>query len=516
MFDSSGLQGLLKEGSRHFSGLEEAMLRNIDACEQLAQMTKSALGPHGMNKMVINHLEKLFVTSDAATIIRETDVHHPAAKMIAMAAKMQENEAGDGTNFVISLAGELMTQAMGLLKMGLHPSEILIGYDKGAKKALELIEKMECHKATDLSSHEEISRCIRTAIAAKQFGQDEFLSKLIGKAALQCMPSSHKGFSVDAVRVQKILGGGIFDSEVIAGMVILRGSETSITHVKDAKIAVFNATIEMQQGETKGTVLLKNSEDLLKYTKGEEVMFEKFVKSLADAGVTVVVGSGSMSETAIHFFEKYKIMALKIMSKWELKRIAKSVGASAVVKLECPTADELGFAHEVAFKEISSQRCTVFRRDEEENKMSTIVLRGSTMSSLDDLERAVDDGVNTVKSLTKDSRMCPGAGATEIHIASQIQAYAKQQPGLDQYAVEKFGQAFEVIPRTIAENAGLKAEGIIADLYAKTDDSSHWGIDVTDGKIKDVVDKSIMDVLDVKSWGIKLTSDAVLTVLKVD
>lgn len=264
-------------------------------------------------------------------------------------------------------------------------------------------------------------------------------------------------------------------------MVILRGSETSITHVKDAKIAVFNQTIEMQQGETKGTVLLKNSEDLLKYTKGEEVMFEKFVKSLADAGVTVVVGSGSMSETAIHFFEKYKIMALKIMSKWELKRIAKSVGASPVVKLECPSADELGFAHEVSFKEISSQRCTVFRRDEEENKMATIVLRGSTMSSLDDLERAIDDGVNTVKSLTKDSRMCPGAGATEIHIASQIQAYAKQQPGLDQYAVEKFGQAFEVIPRTIAENAGLKPEGLIADLYAKTDESSHWGIDVTDG-----------------------------------
>lgn len=147
--------------------------------------------------------------------------------------------------------------------MGLHPSEILIGYEKGAKKALELIEKLECHSATDLRDHTEISKCIRTSIAAKQFGQDEFLSKLIGKAALQCLPTDPKKFSVDSVRVQKILGGGIFDSEVIAGMVILRGSETSITQVKDAKIAVFNATIEMQQGETKGTVLLKNSEDLL-------------------------------------------------------------------------------------------------------------------------------------------------------------------------------------------------------------------------------------------------------------
>lgn len=466
--------------------------------------------------MVINHLDKLFVTSDAATIIREVEVNHPAARMIAMAAKMQESEAGDGTNLVISLAGELMQQAEQLLKMGLHPSEILIGYEKGAKQALELVETLQGYQIQNLRDQAELQRCIRTAISSKQYGLEDFLSGLIATASLHTMPENPTKFNVDQVRVQKILGGTIHDSQVIHGMVVLRGSETTVTSVKNAKIAIFNTSIEMQQGETKGTVLLKNADDLLTYTKGEEEQFERFIQGLAEAGVNVVIGSGSISELALHFFEKYKIFTLKLMSKWELKRIAKSVGAVAVVKLGTPTPEELGYADEVSVQEISSQKVTIFRRDEDENKLSTIVLRGSTYSLLDDAERAIDDGVNTVKSLVKDKRCLPGGGATEIHLSSKIMAYAKTQPGLDQYAIEKFGQAFEIIPRTLAENAGLKAEEIIAKLYAETSKSHKFGLDVSDGQVKDVVEASILDSMEVKTWAIKLSVDAVLTILRVD
>lgn len=223
-----------------------------------------------MNKMVINHLDKLFVTSDAATIIREVEVNHPAARMIAMAAKMQESEAGDGTNFVISFAGELMQQAESLIKMGLHPSEILIGYEKGAKKALELLEDLSCYSVENIRDRDEIQRCIKSAIASKQWGLEEFLSKLLAEACLYAMPEDSTKFNVDHVRVQKILGGSIHDSQVIHGMVVLRGSETTVHEVKKAKIAIFNTSIEMQQGETKGTVLLKNADDLMNYTRGEE------------------------------------------------------------------------------------------------------------------------------------------------------------------------------------------------------------------------------------------------------
>lgn len=231
------------------------------------------------------------------------------------------------------------------------------------------------------------------------------------------MPKKEARFSVDNIRVQKVLGGGIQDSEVIHGMLCVRGSETTIRHAEKCHVAVFNTNIEMNQGETKGTVLMKTAEELLGYTKGEEDKFELFVKGLAEAGIKVVVCTGSMSELAIHFFEKYKIMALKIMSKWELKRIARAVGATPVVNLKTPIPDELGYCDSVSFREISSQWCTVFRSDRDENKMATIVLRGSTNSLLEDTERAIDDGVNTVKTLVRDCRMIAGGGATEIFLA---------------------------------------------------------------------------------------------------
>ena len=245
------------------------------------------------------------------------------------------------------------------------------------------------------------------------------------------MPENPQKFNVDNIRIQKVLGGGQTDSKVVHGIVVLRGSETSVRHKQKAKVAVFNTNIEMQQGETKGTVLLHNASELLNYTKGEEDKFEGFIKKLAEAGVAVVVCQGSMSELAIHFFEKYHIMAIKIMSKWELKRIGRAVGATPIVKLECPTPDEMGYADEVNFIEISSTWCTVFRRDQDENKMATIVLRGSTNAMLDDVERAIDNGVNAVKSLIRDKRLVAGAGATEIYIANEIQKFAKTQPGLD-------------------------------------------------------------------------------------
>eukprot|EP00355_Strombidium_rassoulzadegani_P002751 CAMPEP_0168612508 /NCGR_PEP_ID=MMETSP0449_2-20121227/2955_1 /TAXON_ID=1082188 /ORGANISM="Strombidium rassoulzadegani, Strain ras09" /LENGTH=494 /DNA_ID=CAMNT_0008653079 /DNA_START=327 /DNA_END=1811 /DNA_ORIENTATION=+ len=468
-----------------------------------------------MNKMVINHLDKLFVTSDAATIIKESDINHPAARMIAQATKMQENECGDGTNFVISLAGELMVQAQSLLQMGLHPSEILIGYEKASKKWHELFNDVVAYTLKDMKNHDELKMCIKASVASKQFGLEDLLSELITEACQHALFKSKK-LNVDNIRVQKILGGNIHDSEVVRGMVVIRQSETTIHRVANAKVAVYNTNIEMNQGETKGTVLFESASQLECYSRSEEDQFELFIKGLAEAGVNCVVCQGSMSEMAVHFFEKYKIMAIKIMSKFELKRIARAVGATPIVKLGTPTPDELGFADEVHFKEISSQKCIVFRRDQDENRMATIVLRGSTTSLLEDVERAIDDGVNTIKCLCRDKRLVAGAGATDIHLAKKIQDYAKTQPGLDQYAIERFGQSLEVVPRVLSDNAGLKAEEIIADLYSKTGDSFKFGIDVSDGKVKDVTEVGIYDCWETKSWAFKLCVDAVLTILKVD
>ena len=261
---------------------------------------------------------------------------------------------------------------------------------------------------------------------------------------------------------------------------------------------------------------MRNADDLLNYTRGEEAAFENFVKGLAEAGISVVVGSGSMSELAQHYFEKYRIYAVKIMSKWELKRIARAVGATPIVKLVTPSPDELGFADEVSFREISSTWCTIFRRDRDENKMATIILRGSTTAMLEDTERAIDNGVSTVKTLIRNPKVVAGAGATELWLGQQIQNFSRDQPGLDQYAVEKFGAAFEVIPRTLAENAGLNAESVLADLYAKTVESSAFGIDVGDGEVKNSMENDIYDSWETKSWAMKLCFDVIITILRVD
>lgn len=479
-------------------------------------MTRSSLGPHGMNKMVINHLDKLFVTSDAATITQEVEVNHPAAKMIAMAAAMQEKEAGDGTNFVITLAGELMTQAEQLINDGLHPSDILLGYEKASIKCLELLSQLKCYQLQDIHDVDEVYKCVKSVISSKHYGNEEILGRLIAEASVRAMPANPRGFTVEGVRVQKILGGGLCDSEVVEGMVVLRPSETTINSVKNAKVAVFNCELEAESGDTKGTVLLTTADELENYTKSEEAHMEKFVKKIADSGVTAVFGGGSVSEICIHFMQKYDLLFVKLYSKFELKRVAKTLGATLLVRHDAPTPEEMGYADEITTKEISSTKCIVLKRHEDENKISTIVLRGSTQSLLDDCERGIDDGVNVIKGMTKDANFCAGAGATEIHLASQLQTFAKCQPGLDQYAVEKFGQAFEIIPRTLAENAGIKAEELIAKLYSETAKSPFYGVDVDDGKVVDMKELEIYDSMETKSWGIKLAVDAVLTILKVD
>eukprot|EP00345_Euplotes_harpa_P010179 CAMPEP_0168340642 /NCGR_PEP_ID=MMETSP0213-20121227/14182_1 /TAXON_ID=151035 /ORGANISM="Euplotes harpa, Strain FSP1.4" /LENGTH=497 /DNA_ID=CAMNT_0008346911 /DNA_START=18 /DNA_END=1511 /DNA_ORIENTATION=- len=493
---NSGLQSLLKDGSRHYTGLEEAILKNIDAVKTLSRMTRSSLGPHGMNKMVITHIGKLIVTSDAATIVHEVEVQHPAAKMIAMAAEMQEKEAGDGTNFVLTLAGELMQQAENLIQEGLHPSDILVGYEKASKKCLEYLDSLVAYQIENVRDVEEVQKCIKSVVASKHYGNEHILAPLIASAAVYAMPEETKEFSVENVRVTKILGGALSDSEVIHGMCIVRGSETSIHKVKNARVAVFNSALEAESGDTKGTVLLKTADELQNYTKGEEELMEKFVKKLSDAEINVVVAGGSVSEICLHYMEKYKIMVLRIHSKFEVKRISSTLGGAILVRMDAPTPEEVGTASEVYCTEISSTMCTIFKRDEEDNRIATIVLRGSTNNVLDDAERAIDDGVNTIKNITKNPAFCAGAGATEIHLASQLQTFAKFQPGLDQYAVERFGQAFEVIPRTLAENAGLNAEEIIAKLYSETAKSPFYGIDVEDGKVKDAKELEIFDCME--------------------
>jgi len=512
-----GLQGMLKEGSKSLSGLEEATFKNIEAAKQLSTVVRTSLGPNGMNKMVINHLEKLFITNDSATIVQELEVQHPAAKMLVLASKMQESETGDGTNFVVVLAGELLLLAEELLKNGLHCSEVIAGYTAASQKALETLETLTSFEpdADVLQNPVKLAQCLKHVIAAKQYGNEDLFAAKIAEACCLAMPVGNPAnFNTDNIRVAKIPGNSILATTVVQGMCLTRGVITQITEVHNAKVAVYGIPLDSATTETKGTVLLKSAEELKAYNNSEEESLENVIKSIADSGCNMIICGQQVGELALHFLEKYKIMCMKCPSKFELRRICRTTGAANLVRLEPPKEEDLGHCKHIYVKEIGSTRCTIFDHEADNSKVATIIIRGSTPNVMDDVERAIDDGVNVVKSMTRDKRFVPGAGATELLLADTLTLFGEAQPGLDQYAIQKFGLALEVVPRTLAENAGLNATNMVAEMYAAHKANNKGvGIDVVEGGTADC---GVLDLLHTKREAIKMATDAAVTVLRVD
>ncbi|KAK4169367.1 chaperonin Cpn60/TCP-1 family [Cladorrhinum sp. PSN259] len=513
--------GLFKGGYNNYDSEDGAVLRNIDACRAISSTVQTSLGPYGRNKIVINHLQKMILTSDAATILRELDVVHPAAKLLVMASQQQESEMGDATNLVIVLAGELLKKAEELLRMGLKTSDIVTGYERAQKIALDFLEELEVDKVEDLRSQEELSKAIRTVIASKQNGNEVFLANLVAEAVLAVLPKNPANFNVDNIRVVKIMGSSLEQSRVVKGMVFPKEPDGSVKKAQKAKVGVFTCPIDTSQTETKGTVLLHNAAEMLNFTKGEEDQLEAAIKELHDVGIRVVVAGSTVGELAMHYLNRYGILVIKILSKFELRRVCRVVGATPLARLGAPMPDELGNIDIVETQEIGGDRVTVFRQEDEMTRTATLVLRGATQNHLDDIERAVDDGVNVVKAITKDARLVPGAGATEIELVERIQAVGDKTQGLPQYSIKKFGEAFEVVPRTLAESAGLDATEVLSRLYAAHQKQDGWstGVDIEneDGTgTLDAEEEGILDLLVTKQWAIKLATEAARTVLSVD
>ncbi|CAK4032439.1 T-complex 1 subunit theta [Lecanosticta acicola] len=527
-------QGLFKPGYQNYDAEDGAVIRNIDACRTIASTVQTSLGPYGRNKIVINHLQKMILTNDAATILRELEVVHPAAKLLVMASQQQEAEMGDATNMVIVFAGELLKKAEELIRMGLKTSEIVQGYERAGKFALESLEELEVDKVGNIRDQSELAKAIRTVVAAKQSGSEDFLAELVAEAVLAVLPKNPYNFNVDNVRVVKIMGGSLEQSKVVKGMVFGREPDGTVKQASKAKVGVFSCPIDISQTETKGTVLLKNSKELLNFTKGEEAQMENAIKELHDSGLRVVVAGSTVGELAMHYLNRFGILVIKVLSKFELRRLCRVVGATPLARLGAPMPDEMGNVDVVETLEIGGDRVTVFRQENEQTRTATLVLRGATQNHLDDVERAVDDGVNVFKAITRDPRLVPGAGAAEMQLIERVTALADKTSGLAQYAIKKYAEAFEVIPRVLAESAGLDATEVLAKLYtahhgtssskAKDDEEEEvpcLGVDLdTSGSqgtgTIDAEEEGILDLMVTKSWAIKLATEAARTVLSVD
>ncbi|KAL8855024.1 MAG: hypothetical protein Q9221_000221 [Calogaya cf. arnoldii] len=545
--------GLFKPGYNNYDSEDGAVIRNIEACRAIAQTVQTSFGPYGRNKIVINHLQKMILTSDAASILNELDVVHPAAKLVVMASQQQESEIGDATNMVIVLAGELMRKAEELIRMGLKTSDIIQGYERAQKEALRILDDLVVDKVTNIRSQSDLEKSIRTVVASKQSGSEDFLASMIAEAVLAVLPKNPVNFNVDNIRVVKIMGGSLEQSRVVKGMVFGREPDSSTKRAKNAKVGVFSCSIDISQTETKGTVLLHNAKEMLGFTKGEETQLEAVVKELYDSGLRVVIAGSTVGELALHYLNRFGILVIKIMSKFELRRLCRVVGATPLARLGAPMPDEMGKVDIVETLEIGGDRVTVFRQENDATRTATLVIRGATQNHLDDVERAIDDGVNVMKAITRDPRLVPGAGATEMQLVERISAYGEKTPELSQHAIRKYAEAFEVIPKTLAESAGLDATEVLARLYARhhkaaktaamkaddtssgtseesseeeeesseDDDEAAWtlGVDIenNDGTgTLDAKDEGILDLLISKQWAIRLATEAARTVLSVD
>jgi T-complex protein 1 subunit theta len=508
---------LLKEGFKHYKGAQEAIMRNIEAVNDMASMTRTSLGPNGMNKYIINMHDKLFLTKDTSVMAKELEVNHPAVNILIEASKSQDQEAGDGTNFVITFGGELLNLAGELINSGVHLSDITLGYEKGFNKALEVIDKAPQYKIDDISKIEEATKIIKPVIGSKMVhGQEGFLAPIVAQACINVLPNDRTKFNVDNVRVSKILGGTLMKTETMKGLVIVRNVEGSVTKCEKCNVAVYNCPLETQGAETSDQIVFKTADELLNYTKSEEENMEKIIKNIVDSGVKCVIVGGAISNMAIHYLDKYGILAFRVMSKFELRRIASACGASLLVRLGPPTKEEMGYADEIKVTEISSEKCIVLTRDSENNKLSTIILRGTTNDMLDNMERVIADGVNAYRDACKNNVYVAGAGAIEMHLSNEIKSFGKTITTLDQYGIEKFGEAFEVVPRTLLENSGYNVNEVLATLRSKNNSDANMGINIKNGEIEDTMKLGILDHLETKKWAIKHAVNSVLTILKVD
>lgn len=528
--------GLFKQGYNSYSNADGQINKSIAAIREIHQMCLTSMGPCGRNKIIINHLGKIIITNDAATMLRELEIVHPAVKVLVMATEQQKIDMGDGTNLVLILAGELLYLSEKLLALGLSPVEIIQGYNMAKNFTLKELDSMCIDEITDKHDREELIKVIKPVISSKQYGSEDILSELIAEAVSHVLPDKSNFFNVDSIRVVKVMGGSLPNSTVVKGMVFNREPEghlKSLAQGEKHKVAVFTCPIDIANTETKGTVLLHNAQEMLDFTKGEEKRLDTMIKELADAGIRCVIAGSGVGELALHYLNRYGILVLKVPSKFELRRVCRVCGATPIPRLGAPTPEEVGIVETVKTKEIGGNRVTIFKQEDDEiTRTATIILRGATQNNLDDIERAIDDGVAAIKGLMKPDggKLLPGAGATEIDLVSRITQYGERTPGLLQLAIKQFAVAFEVVPRTLAETAGLNVNEVLPNLYAthtraesdseeSNKEKIYQGVDI-DGEsaegVKDVREEGIYDLLAAKKFAINVATEAATTVLSID
>jgi len=509
---------LLKEGTSETKG-REAQRNNIAAAKIIAEIVQTSLGPRGMDKMLVDSLGDVTITNDGATILKEIDVQHPAAKMLVEIAKTTDNEVGDGTTSVVVLAGSLLENAESLLTQDVHPTIIVDGYRKAAKKAQQYLQDIaDTVTANDKPT---LLKIAKTAMQTKLVRKDSgYLADLVVKAVLAVAEKDGTNFSVDEdyIKVEKKAGGSVIDSVLIEGIVL----DKEVIHagmpkeVNDAKIALINNALEISKTETDAKINITNPQQIKSFLDEENKMLKNMVDKVIGSGATVVLCQKGIDDMAQHYLAKANILAVRRVKESDLTKLARATGARIVTNLDDLFEKDLGSAETVEERKIEEDRW-VFIEGCKHPKSVSLLLRGGSQRVVDEVERSIHDAIMVVRDVMEVPSIVAGGGAPETYVATKIRSWSKSLEGREQLAAEKFADSLESIPLALAENTGMDPIDTLATLRSKQLKGEKWtGIDVLKAHVVNMKSSDIIEPLSVKQQVVSAASEAACMILRID
>lgn len=502
---------ILPEGTNRSVG-RDAQRNNILAGKVLAETVRTTLGPKGMDKMLVDGLGDIVVTNDGVTILKEMDIEHPAAKMLVEVAKTQEDEVGDGTTTAVIIAGELLKKSESLLDQDIHPTIIAMGYRQAAEKAQEILDDI----AIDSVDEETLIKVAMTAMTGKGTeAAREPLAKLIVDAVQKVAEDG--AVDTDNIKIEKKDGAVVEDSTLVEGVIVdkERVHPGMPSEVKDAKIALVNSPLEVKETEVDAEIRITDPAQMQAFIEQEEKMVKDMVDKVAESGANVLFAQKGIDDLAQHYLSKAGILAVRRVKKSDIEKLARATGANVVTNLEDLTADDLGEAGIVEERKVSGEEM-IFVEECSVAKSVTLFVRGSTKHIVDEIVRAIEDAIGVVAATVEDDKVVAGGGAPEIAMAKKLKDYADSISGREQLAVNAFAEALEIVPKTLAENAGLDSIDSLVDLRAAHENSAVMGLNVFTGKVADMKEAGVIEPKRVKKQAIQSASEAAEMILRID
>ncbi|KAG2480929.1 MAG: Thermosome subunit [Nitrosopumilales archaeon] len=509
---------VLKESALQQKG-KDAQNNNIQAAKLVADLVKSSLGPRGLDKMLVDSLGDVTITNDGATILKEIDVQHPAAKMMVEIAKTLDNEVGDGTTSSVVFGGALLAKAEELLKKDVHSTVIIDGYQAASEKTLEILS--EIAKKIQPDDKESLLKIAKTSMQSKLISEDSGpISKVVVEAILKITTKKAEKYDVDLdnIKVEKKAGASIQDTALIKGIVLDKEVVHSgmPTKIEKAKIALVNAALEVEKTEMSSEIRISDPSQMQMFLEEENRMLKTMVEKIHGVGANVLLCQKGIDDIAQHYLAKHGILAIRRIKESDMTKLAKATGGRVTTNLDDLSEKELGSADLVIQKKVESDKW-VFVEGCKNPQSVTILIRGGSQRVVDEVDRSMHDALMVVKDVIEKPEIVAGGGAPEAFVAAQLKEWADNFDGREQLAIKKYAEALEVIPLTIAENAGMDPIDTMVNLRAKQNQGRKWtGIDARNTQVADMLSLDVVEPLVVKEQIIKSATETANMILRID